>query len=73
LPNALDIDYLNKYFLNTVTNNAKINIENKRMTSSQRQVKLRSTCAVTGDGLFEALDVLHEMILKKHKNSKSKR
>jgi signal recognition particle receptor subunit beta len=62
LPNALDLDYLYKYFVNSFNDS----------NYSKRQVILRSTCAVTGDGLFEALDQLYEMILKQNKKPKTK-
>ena len=72
LPNAFDIDYLNRYFLNSANINNNNNNNNNKVagTPGQRQVILKSSCAVTGDGLFEALDALYEMILKKHKQSK---
>jgi len=60
LPNALDIDYLNKYLRGFLKNETGFN---------QREVIIKSTCAVTGDGLFEALDALYEMILKKRKHT----
>ena len=62
LPNALDLDYLNKYFLNFFSDTIY----------SSRQIMVKSTCAVTGDGLFEALDQLYEMILKQNKKPKLK-
>ncbi len=68
LPNAFDVDYLNRYFLNSA--NIKSSSKENNKMPGQRQVILKSSCAVTGDGLFEALDSLYEMILKKHKQSK---
>ena len=62
LPNALDLDYLKKYFVNSFSDS----------NYTRRQVILRSTCAVTGDGLFEALDQLYEMILNQNKKAKIK-
>lgn len=62
LPNALDLDYLKKYFVNSFSDS----------NYTRRQVILRSTCAVTGDGLFEALDQLYEMILNQNKKPKIK-
>lgn len=62
LPNAMDIEYLKQYLCNFLKNETAFN---------QREVILKSTCAVTGDGLFEALDALYEMILKKRKTPKS--
>lgn len=62
LPNAFDLDYLNRYFLNSFSENI----------ISNRQFILRSTCAVTGDGLFEALDQLYEMVIKQNKKPKSR-
>jgi len=63
LPTALDLDYMNDYLHNFLKNEKDFN---------KREVVIRGTCAVTGDGLFEALDTLYEMILKKKKtNSKS--
>lgn len=64
LPSALDIEYLKKYLNNFLNDESSFN---------QREVILKSTCAVTGDGLFEALDALYEMILNKRKTSKSKK
>jgi ADP-ribosylation factor-like protein 4 len=66
LPNALDLDYLNKYFLKSFTDSGTA------AAYSNRQIVLRSTCAVTGDGLFEALDQLYDMIINRNKNNKSK-
>lgn len=45
-------------------------------SSSQSQFKLyhvQSSCAVTGEGLHEGLEVLYEMITKKRKLSKTSR
>ncbi len=60
LPTAMDLDYLNDYLHTFLKNEIGCN---------QREVVIRGTCAVTGDGLFEALDTLYEMILKKRKTS----
>lgn len=60
LPTALDLEYLNTYLNSFLKNETAFN---------QREVVIRGTCAVTGEGLFEALDMLYEMILKKRKTS----
>ena len=62
LPNAMDIEYLRQYLSSFLKSETAFN---------QREVILKSTCAVTGDGLFEALEALYEMILKKRKTPKS--
>lgn len=62
LPTALDLEYLNKYLGPTLKNDKPF---------VQREIMVRSTCAVTGEGLFEALDTLYEMILNQGKRKKS--
>lgn len=59
LPSAMTIDYLNKYL--------------SGFLETQRQVIIKSTCAVTGEGLFEALDALYEMILNRRKTPSPKK
>lgn len=62
LPTALGLEHLKKYLGPTLKNDKPF---------SQREVAVQSTCAVTGEGLFEALDTLYEMIVNQSKRKKT--
>jgi ADP-ribosylation factor-like protein 4 len=74
LPDAHDLDYLRKYFFKdtaTQSQNLKTNpFMRNNSVSNSRKIDIISVCAITGEGLDEALELMYEMIIKsKSKNS----
>ncbi len=74
LPNALSINHLYDY----LTDELMLKNDFKKLTSpnkTSRPIKIIGVCAITGDGLFESLDLIHEMISanKKQKASSSQK
>ena len=71
LPNSLSINQLYDY----LTDELMLKNDFKRLTQHKntRPINIIGVCAITGDGLFESLDVIYEMISanKKQKASSS--
>ena len=80
LPNAYDLTQLEKFLLKDseieltkvkTSFMAQYQLENP-LTRCVRLVKIVSVCAITGEGLDEALEIMYEMITKKTNKSSEK-